>query len=407
MKKYLVYIITGLVVLAVILLVFTGNNARHKAPDQRITLKRQDKIPYGSFVAFDNLHYLFPQASISVENKAPGNWDSLSTEDSQQAIFILTGQFNADEEELKKLVDFVSKGNDVFISARSVSWYTKEMLNCSMNTFDIPEFGSITKDSLHLFLNQPPYKDRKGYFYSGKVLDASFIGIDESISEVIGENKSGQPDFIRLRAGKGNLYLHLAPLAFTNHFILFRDNMEYYEKALSVIPADTKRFVWDEYYLNKRFVDQPSNKKSWFSVLMKYPAFKAALLTAMLGLLLYVFIEMRRKQRVIPVVTKPRNDSLDFVKTIGRLYFDKADHKNLSRKMSSYFLEHVRNVYKIPTSNLDEDFIKNLQYKSGATESDIRSIVSMIQETDASPDVDEKKLAELHKQLELFYKNTR
>ena len=74
----------------------------------------------------------------------------------------------------------------------------------------------------------------------------------------------------------------------------------------------------------------------------------AALLTAIFALLLYVVLEMRRKQRTIPVMTKPKNDSLEFVKTIGRLYHDKGDHKNLCRKMSAYFLEHVRNRYKLP-----------------------------------------------------------
>jgi hypothetical protein len=113
---------------------------------------------------------------------------------------------------------------------------------------------------------------------------------------------------------------------------------------------------------------------------------------------------MRRKQRVIPVVAKPRNDSLDFVKTIGRLYFDKGDHKNLARKMSAYFLEHVRNKYKISTSSLNEDFIKNLQYKSGATEQEIMTIVSFINTIDEAPDVNPKLLMDFHRNLELFYK---
>ena len=68
---------------------------------------------------------------------------------------------------------------------------------------------------------------------------------------------------------------------------------------------------------------------------------------------------MRRKQRYIPVVAKPKNDSLDFVKTIGRLYYDKGDHKNLSRKMGAFFLEHVRSRYKLPTGTLNEEFINN------------------------------------------------
>ena len=218
--------------------------------------------------------------------------------------------------------------------------------------------------------------------------------------------KKSWPNFIRLRAGEGNLYLHLAPLAFTNYFLLHKKNIGYYEKLLSVISPDTKTIVWDEYYLNKKFDSERQNKKSWFTVLSRYPGLKAALLTAIFTLLVYVLLEMRRKQRYIPVINKPRNDSLDFVRTIGRLYFDKGDHKNLGRKMSAYFLEHVRNKFKLPTSTLDEEFIRNLQYKSGVEEPVVRSIVSFIRYTEDAPVIDEKELAEFHRQLENFYKLT-
>jgi hypothetical protein len=104
------------------------------------------------------------------------------------------------------------------------------------------------------------------------------------------------------------------------------------------------------------------------------------------------------------VITKPKNDSLEFVKTIGRLYHDKGDHKNLSRKMSAYFLEHVRSRYKLTTSELNEEFIKNLHGKTGIAEEEIKEIVSFIRNLDTLPGISEKQLASFHKQLESFYK---
>ena len=103
-------------------------------------------------------------------------------------------------------------------------------------------------------------------------------------------------------------------------------------------------------------------------------------------------------------MTKPRNDSMDFVKTIGRLYYDKGDHKNLSKKMTAYFLEHVRNRYKLTTVNLDEAFIKNLQFKTNCEEQEIRSIVTFIKYVEDAPFIDDKELSDFHKQLEAFYK---
>ncbi len=406
MKKYLVYIIPALMAIAILLLFFTGNNMKSKKADHRVTLRQQDKVPYGTYLAFKNLQYLFPGASIATNRREPGKWDSISKDGSNQALIIITGQFNAEEEEMEELLSFIEKGNSVFISARSISWSTYQALECRVEPTDLEDnlSGIVPGDSLHLFLNEPTFLSEKGFYYSGKILDATFKEIKHSITQILGEDEKGRPDFVRMRAGNGNLFVHLAPLAFTNHFLLYKNNIEYYEDVLSVIPAGTEKIVWDEYYLNKKYLEDEQKKKGWFDVLSKYPGLKPGLITVILTLLLYVLLEMRRKQRYIPVVAKPRNDSLDFVKTIGRLYYDRANHLNLCRKMIAYFLEHVRNKYQVQTSMLDEDFIRNLQYKSGSSETEIREIVTFIKHIETAEDVTDKHLAGFHKQLENFYK---
>lgn len=408
MKKYSPYILAFLLMGAIIALFLTGNNKKEKQLDERITLRQQDKIPYGTYVAFNGLKYLFPKATIYTNRNEPGYWDSLSSSESGQALIIVTGKFNADEGEMKKLISFIEKGNDVFVSARTISYAASEILDCGVNTYDISTYADEEikiKDSLSVYLNKPPYGKQTNYSYPGRKLDASFSKINKKTTEVLGEDDLGRPDFIRLRAEKGNFYIQLAPLAFSNYFILHKDNIGYYEKALSVINPAATKVVWDEYYLNKKLLNENNEKKkNWFSVLSRYPALKAALLTAIFALLLYVLLEMRRKQRYIPVVKKPKNDSMDFVKTIGRLYYDKGDHKNLCRKMSSYFLEHVRNKYKLLTGSPDEEFIKKLQYKSGATEHEVRGIVSFIRYLDDAPEINHKQLTDFYKQLESFYK---
>ena len=198
------------------------------------------------------------------------------------------------------------------------------------------------------------------------------------------------------------MYVHLAPMAFTNYFILHSNNINYYEAALSVIPRNTKTVVWDEYYLNKR--RNSSNKsKGWLEALFSYRSLRWGLLTALFTLLLYALLEMRRKQRYIPVVNRPRNDSLDFVRTIGRLYYDKGDHKNLARKMAAYFLEHVRNRYKLATAELNDEFVTKLQFKTGLPESELQGIVYFIRDMDQEYTVTDQQLAYFHKQLESFY----
>ena len=370
-----------------------------------MTLRRQDKIPYGTYIAYKNLHYLFPEASVYVSRDMPGYWDSVSIGDSRQAFISISDYFNADEFEMEKLISFAENGNDVFISASEISDDAEKMILEAKNNYDIQNYFGPNRfydDSLHIRLTVP---HEVKYIYPGRNFSSTFRKLNKLTTEVLGRDSVGNPNFIRLLAGKGNFYLQLAPLAFSNYFLLHKNNIGYYETALSFIPAGIKKIVWDEYYLRKRSEKTPKQeKKSWVTVLMSYPAFRAGLLTGILLLLLYVLFEMRRKQRVIPVIAKPRNDSLDFVRTIGRLYYEKADHKNLCRKMTAHFLEYVRSKYKLATGILDETFIRNLQYKSGVEMQELREILSFIRQVEEAALINAAELKGFHKQLEAFYK---
>lgn len=429
MKKYLPYLLGVLILSAVIVLFSTGKSKGKKQTkkkrqlNEKITLRKEDKIPYGTYVAYRSLAYLFPDASISASRDEPGFWDSLSNYDAGQAYIVVADNFNADEGEMRRLLSFAKKGNDVFISAQTISYNAAEVLGCRVVDISEPIFTEdegivVAKDdSLEVRLRRPFFESDTLYSYPGRNFSATFTRVDEAVTNQIGDRGKGMSsNFIHLRSGKGNIYVHLAPLAFSNYFLLHKNNIEYYEKLMSVIDPAVTKIVWDEYFMNKpsysrrRDDDDDGKKKGWFTVLMNTEneegdkPFKPAFWILILLLLLYVLLEMRRKQRYIPVVTKPRNDSLEFVKTIGRLYYDKGDHKNLARKMAAYFQEHVRTKYKLATGTMDDTFIKALQYKSGAQEHEIRGIVSFIKYLDEAVLISDKQLTGFYNELEAFYK---
>jgi hypothetical protein len=411
LKKYLPYLFGVLILSGIILLYTTGKNKKDKKVNEQITLRRQDKIPYGTYVAYRNLHYLFPDAAIYTSRQEPGFWDSLSNYDAGQAYIVIADEFSADADEMRRLLKFAKNGNDVFISARTVSYEVADALKCSVIDISTPDFAEdedgvvmAKDDSLRIRLKKPFFLSDSVFVYPGRKFTSSFTKMSTPVTNELGSGNTGVTNFIHLKTGKGNFYLHLAPLAFSNYFLLHKNNIQYYEMAMSAINPATTKIVWDEYYMNKGERKRGDGKeKGWMTVLFRYPALKAALLTAILTLLLYVLLEMRRKQRYIPVVSKPRNESMEFVKTIGRLYYDKADHKNLSRKMAAYFQEYVRTKYKMTTGNMDEDFIKTLQYKSGVQDYEIRGIVSFIKYLDDAPGINEIQVTEFYKQLEIFY----
>ncbi len=389
------------------MLFVNGNKNANRHIDSRITFRKNDKRPYGMYVAYQHLKYLFPNVPISANKYEPGYWDSLSIYSKDQALVIIADRFSADDFELKKLIKFVEKGNDVFISARELSYDAKQMFNCKTIANDIFSYTDNTgmSDSLTVSLTNPPFENNFDYTYPGRGSSSFFEKVDTTISDILGNNEFGSPDFIHLQAGKGHFYIHLVPIAFSNYFLLHKNNVRYYEKAFSLINPSVKRIVWDEYYLDGNSNNnRKSDEKGWFSVLSRFPALKAALLTAIIALLAYVLFEMRRKQRYIPVIKKAKNDSLDFVRTIGRLYFDKGNHRNLCKKMATYFLEYIRNKYKLGTGNLNEEFVHHLKFKSGIDEITIREIISFIKYLDDAPEITPRQVTDFHTQLESFYK---
>ncbi|PZR26176.1 MAG: hypothetical protein DI535_15145 [Citrobacter freundii] len=407
MKKNFIYILLAVVVAAMIILVYAGNKTVGKQLNERLSFLKKDKIPYGAFVAYENLDEIFPSAKISSDRHKPGDWELLSPFAKRQALIIVSPVFNADEEDMDNLLAFVKNGNDVFVSTMKPSYYAEKFLKCDV--YYPYNFGTSWRtredDTLTVSIDVPEQKKPQTFSYPGKQYDFRFYEYDTTTTSILGYNEDGQPNFIKLSAGKGNFYLHLAPMTFTNYFLLHKDNMKYYDKALSVIAPETRQVVWDEYFLSKGDSSDGDRKgPNWLSMFFRDPALRAAMITAMLALLVYVLMEMRRKQRPIPVINPPKNDSLDFVRTIGRLYHDKGDHKNLCSKMAAYFLEHVRTRYKLSTTELDEDFIKNLSFKTGQSEAEIRSIVESILRQQQAVAVSADELISFHKQLESFYK---
>lgn len=405
MKKYVPYILGSVLLLALGVLLVSSARNRPRQLNERITLREGDKIPYGFYTARQLMPSLFPGAQVFSDNRSPGFWDSLSTYNGDQAVFLVGMKLNADESELEHLVDFARNGNYVFIITQDMS-YEATLFFKSGNLISDEHYFDDGNDSLRVQLKTPRYENAEPVVYPGRRFASYFEYVDTSKAIVLGTNEHNKPNFVQFNAGKGAIFLHTAPLAFSNYFILHKQNTQYFQQALSVIPPSVKKVLWNEYYLNKK--EESSNKDNepnWLSVLMKYEAFRWALITAILTLLFYVLMEMRRKQRVIPVLQHPKNESLDFVRTIGQLYYDRKDHTDLARKMSTYFLDHVRTHFKVSTNTLDETFINALHAKTGYPAKEIQSIVAFIQFVQTTP-INEHQLNQYYNQLETFYQNT-
>ncbi|HVG42661.1 MAG TPA: DUF4350 domain-containing protein [Chitinophagaceae bacterium] len=403
MKKYIPYSIGLIALVILIILIIASPKKNNHVFDERITLQQKDKIPYGTFVSFRLLSFLFPKSEIIFSKQFPATIHLSGKGDTNQALFFIANAFDPGQYEFEKLLAFASRGNHVVIIAKNLSYNVTKHLSID----EKQKYFSLTGgDTLSIALTIPTNSELQKFLYPGKQYDAFFSKLDTSQSTlIVGKDHYGAPNFIQMKRGKGSIYIHLAPLAFSNYFLLHKNNAAYFQKAISLIPQSVTNVIWNEYYLTKRKVEKEKDA-GILSVLLKYPSFQAALYSALTFLFLFVIMQMRRKQRIIPIIVKPQNDSLDFVKTMGRLYYGRKDHKNLSRKMATYFMEHIRMKFKLQPLQLDDDFVQELHKKTDYPVPDLNEIIYFIKYSEEAQSISEIELSRFYKKLEHFYLNS-
>lgn len=386
-----------------------------KRLNERVTLWRNDKIPYGTYYARENLDRIFPEATVINHKTSPDPYQKASLRDvygqyddnvGKTCYLIIANEVMPDEKEIEGLMGLVNRGAKIFISSASIDETLLDSLQLKASLYT----GFYNShDSLTVRVYDPVSWKETPYSYPGKAFDNYFSYLDSNITTVLGKDEEGKANFVKIAYESGGaFYIHLAPMALTNFFLLHKDNKAYYDQVLSWLPSNVEVVRWDDYFRNStrgegKNGDDAKGAFPALGWLLKQPSLAWGWWLLLLLLLLIYLFESKRKQRVIPVIEPLRNASLDFVKTIGRMYFQRKDNKDLAHKMTVHFLGHVRNRYNIRTSIMDEDFVKRLSYKSGYDQQAVQALVYDLQYAQDAPQMSDHALLELNHKLETFY----
>jgi hypothetical protein len=392
-------------------------------PRWNITLASDDKQPYGAWLAHQSLQYFFPNTPVQV---LPRNFrftsmdNHMKYDSTGRALLILEGlELYVADKEWEQLKEFAANGNEVIIFSSRLDHKIEEDLNCykRLGFEEMPLFASEKRTSADtvLLTSNPEarftYKGRslRGYF-SQKTLTINQSALADTSTDSESDNEAihypdtlgftqDDPDMMRYSIGYGHITLHAAPLVLSNYFLLQPGNERYLAGIWQMLPEDINRIYWDDYY--KR-VSRPSS----LEILWRYPATRLALLLGIFALLMYLLFESKRRQRIIPVIPPLKNESVSFAETVGRLYYNKGNHKNLAEKMAQQFLEWVRINYTLNTNLLNDSFVQQLTIRSGQPATTVQGLIAMIHELRAgSSNIDEAYLYQLYHTIQQFYKN--
>jgi hypothetical protein len=292
------------------------------------------------------------------------------------------------------LLNYAGAGNQVFISAFGIIGSLADSLRINTHrTF-------FNEDSTGINFNLPEVKAEKDYHFSRGNFENYFSEFDTSLVQVLGINNNGKANFIRIKYGEGNFFLNTVPLAFTNYSLLYSGNEEYVYRALSHLPS--QKTLWDDYYKTGNIYTS-----SALQYILSQDSLKWAYYLLLGTVVLFIFFYGRRKQRIIPVVEPLKNTTLEFVQTVGNLYYQQKNHKNIAEKKVSYFLDYIRSKYFIKSINIDEVTLKMISEKSSVAMAKLRSIFREIEKIKSSKKISEEDLININYQIEKFYERTK
>ncbi|MGB0981661.1 MAG: DUF4350 domain-containing protein [Winogradskyella sp.] len=362
------------------------------------TYNETHKIPFGTFVFYEELHQLFPKSKVNNIRVTPYEYfDELySWEDSTyqtHGTYMLIDELpKIDNSSAQELLDFASFGNDIFISSN----YFPEKLVDSLKFSTNNDFSFSGKAELS-FAN-PSFINDSITIEKG-LSNIYFSKIDTLYTTVLGYQKFGdslQTNFIKTPWGKGYFYLHLQPATFTNYQLLKKDNKKYAASVMSYLSDET-------IYFDVRSKARSNLSNSPLRYILSQPALRWAWYIVLITTLVFMIFNAKRKQRIVNVIEPLKNTTVDFTKTIGNLYYETKDHNNLINKKITYFLEHIRRTYYLDTQILDEKFVKNLALKAGKKHIEVEKLINQIAFLKSKSTCNEGDLIRLNKAIERFY----
>ncbi|MGF1560011.1 MAG: DUF4350 domain-containing protein [Flavobacteriaceae bacterium] len=395
-KKGAIYLIT--VVLTVALLMVLQYN-KPKELNWFPSYVAQHKIPYGTFVLNDLMGKMF--SDVNQVTVPP--FEFLTTHPSLEGTYFLVNDditFGASE--LETLLAWTSAGNTLFIASNSFEEKLLDTLNLKISGL-FAGFGDEQKQ-VHQLVNPnlkpevvyPFEKDAYiNYFWAIDTLQTTIIGAVDNANDSLKISKE-HFDAIRQGFGGGEIILSTFPEAFTNYFILKDTHRDYTAGLLSYIDGERPVYIDNHHKSGKSFYTSP------MYIFLNTKEFKWAYYLVLIGGLLYVVFEGKRKQRAIPVIIPLQNQTLAFTRTIADMYYEKGERKQISEHKIEQFLEYIRSHLHLGTIHREEDFYRKLAARSSHSMEEIKAQFNFIEKLRNQHQISDEELKKLNTLIEKF-----
>ncbi len=377
-----------------------------KAINWNSTFDSGDKIPYGTYILYQELEELFPNSRIEKVNTNFTLFLQENYYQKNQSILYLDHNIIMDSLRKKELELYIRRGNLVFLSFIGAQITKDSITTSSKDSYNIFNFKEISqpKTSKRVFLKDDLFV-HKTYSLNTQITGNYFLHYPED-AEILGTVEVGEeqmPNFIKFPVGNGWYYLHAEPYVFTNIGLLNAPVSEYAEDVMSYLP--NQNIYWNNWHKRQREANTPTEGGAFdfFNFAWSHNSLRYGLMILLILGILYILFNIKRRQAIVEYQPPYSNDVLDYSQSLTDIYKKNNNFKYLSGQKITYFLNEVRQHYYFSEITFNEAFARQLHYKSQVAEKECFVLTNYINQINQKGYVSHEQFMKLSQLLDDFY----
>ncbi|MEZ4799974.1 MAG: hypothetical protein R2809_09430 [Flavobacteriales bacterium] len=221
-------------------------------------------------------------------------------------------------------------------------------------------------------------------------------------------------NYVEIPMGEGFLYLHTTPLIFTNIQLLEEERMRFAEAHFQSISngnlywaEENRRYIFEE-GAHEKYKSKAGESSLEF--ILSEPSLRKAYYLLLLTVILYLFFGAKRKQRIIPIQSSPKNTSIEYAGVVSQLFFEQSDHYKLIVLKMDLFKSHILEKYglRVPANKSEwEKFSKVAAAKTGIHIQAYNDIFQAFITAEVNHFANAYDMVQFHKLLEIYYQQSK
>lgn len=405
-KIVIVLIAVATVAITLFLIYYIGS-MRSKGPKYKwiaeyYVTSPYHKEPYGLYYIVESLKHREDSGTLKIVEQAVKKELGKTT---QGNYLFIGAALYLSHEDTDTLLNFVNEGNTAFIAAERFPEPLIIKLSDSLFNVNRLLLDTIEK-KVSMYLYQPAMRTTFDYQYIDTPMMRRWHYFDTSFCNSLNSYTAlgsifQYPDFIEIPYGNGKVYLHSNPIVFTNRYIITNQGFSYADNVFSCLSNGELYFDGFSMIPHKDYYMGEGSPIVNF--ILEHDALKYATLLLLIAAVLFILFRSKRRQRKIPVIPPNTNTSLEYIKTVGRIYYKQKNHRKLAVLMRQLFYFYVWQNYHLSMKTIDKFLIQQISERAHLPEEDIDKIFYWTNYIEQQKNIASSELEMFYKALHHFY----